>query len=67
MFYATHASAKDVNCSACGSRIACPSRVASMSSTASVKSIVTARNIECASKLIVWFILSIRSFAISTW
>ena len=55
VLFATHASAKGVNCTVCGSEIACVSKSASASKTAG------------ASKLQVWVILLIRSFVISVY
>ena len=61
VFYATHVSAKGVNCTACGSGIMCASQFVIASS------IATAHKNACASKSIVQFILSTRSVAFGKW
>ena len=63
MLYATHPSAKGINCTECGSGIACESPftsvggIASVSSIANRSRIATGSKIACASKSIVWLIL----------
>ena len=63
MLYGTLASAKGVNCTACGSEIASASSVASTSSAASASS---TSKIAGVSKSRVQVILLNRSYAIST-
>ena len=68
VFYVAHASAKSVNCTACGNGIVCLSIIASASRTVSVSSSrsTSAHKIACARKSTLRLILLIRSFAIST-